>query len=490
MRTAKKRIVATALALVLAVPAAVSGTSSDAAAKKAPTLSKTKLSLFGTTKQTLKVKKNKSKLVKTTWSVNKAGKANVTLKKKKKASVVVQAKNTNGKATVTGKVKYKLAGKTKTVKLTCKVTTDTNGEDAGEEITIALSENSGSAAEFSLTTENKHDLTAEGFTANEDGSKTWYSDAAANVIKVEDPNGVTYAVDSVTQNADAQSFKVMMQQGQFRTGLTYYFTFGNGEFQTSFTFDEVSRLGVAIDTTPGTYWACTGPDGNTAIRFSFNQQVANVTAPDSETPSEWMWVDNVSKVVTVQAIAADGTATAVPVINAEYEKADYSLTLELKDALTTGSLRVSCDGFYAYELTADTAKNDLHFNIKLDDYVKKVTASEVNYFYPAVEKGQTPYAAITVKFGADFELDTDAVASQDVCEKVTVLDKDGKALKVVSMAVAADNQLIIDVEGDTAVTSDKFTVKFSPAFLAIYAPDFGVYTMTDDVVVSTKKTDI
>ncbi|HAK58105.1 MAG TPA: hypothetical protein DCP06_03910 [Lachnospiraceae bacterium] len=84
MRTVKKRIVATALALVLAVPATISGTSSDAAAKKAPTLSKTKLSLFGSQKETLKVKKNKSKLVKTTWSVNKAGKANVTLKKKKK----------------------------------------------------------------------------------------------------------------------------------------------------------------------------------------------------------------------------------------------------------------------------------------------------------------------------------------------------------------------------------------------------------------------
>ncbi len=488
MRTAKKRIVATALALVLAVPAAVSGTSSDAAAKKAPTLSKTKLSLFGTTKQTLKVKKNKSKLVKTTWSVNKAGKANVTLKKKKKASVVVQAKNTNGKATVTGKVKYKLAGKTKTVKLKCKVTTDTNGEDAGEEITIALSENSGSAAIFSITTENKHDLTAEGSTANEDGSKTWYSDVAANVIKVEDPNGVTYAVDSVTQNADAQSFEVIMQQGQLKTGLTYFFTFGDGEFQTSFTFDEVSRLGVAID--PDTYYARTTPDGSTAIEFDFNQQVSNVTAPDSENASGWSWVDNASKVLTVQAIAADGTETEVPVIRADYDKADYSLTVVLKDALTTGSLRVSCDGFYAYELTADTAKNDLHFNIKLDDYVKKVTASEVNYFYPAVEKGQTPYAAITVKFDADYNIETDAADSQANLETVSVLDKDGKALKVVSLVPTEGNEFVINVEGDTATTSDKFTVKFTPAFLATYGSDFAIYTMAGDVVVSTKKTDI
>ncbi|HAK58242.1 MAG TPA: hypothetical protein DCP06_04615, partial [Lachnospiraceae bacterium] len=66
----------------------------------------------------------------------------------------------------------------------------------------------------------------------------------------------------------------------------------------------------------------------------------------------------------------------------------------------------------------------------------------------------------------------------------------GKALKVVSVVPTEGNEFVINVEGDTATTSDKFTVKFTPAFLATYGSAHAIYTMAGDVVVSTKKADI
>ena len=114
MKKTFKRIAAVTMAVMLTIPAAASVPKTDAASKKVPTLKAGMKSLFGTTSTTVKVKKNKAyKIVKTTWSLNKTGKKAVKLTKKKNTSVKVTARNVNGKATLTARVKYKVTKKAK-----------------------------------------------------------------------------------------------------------------------------------------------------------------------------------------------------------------------------------------------------------------------------------------------------------------------------------------------------------------------------------------
>ena len=117
-----KKIGAIALAVALAVPVVGAAPQSDAAAKKVPALSAKSVSLLADTATTLKVAANKTKIVKTTWSVNNK---NVTLASKKKTSVKIKAGGAGDtSAKVTAKVKYKVGKKTKTKSLTCKVKVD------------------------------------------------------------------------------------------------------------------------------------------------------------------------------------------------------------------------------------------------------------------------------------------------------------------------------------------------------------------------------
>ncbi|MCR4604624.1 MAG: Ig-like domain-containing protein [Eubacterium sp.] len=86
------------------------------AAKKKPTLNKTKVTLDLRGKVTLKVNKNKNKIKSTKWTSNDKNIATVSKKG------VVTSKTTLGTAKITATVKYKSGKKTKTAKLSCKVT--------------------------------------------------------------------------------------------------------------------------------------------------------------------------------------------------------------------------------------------------------------------------------------------------------------------------------------------------------------------------------
>ena len=109
-----------AAALTLSAPVA---TSASAASKKVPSLSVKKKTLYfnkaAKKSFTLKVKKNKVKLVKTKWTTSKKSVAKLSGKKKTKVKVTAKKKGT---AKITAKVTYKAGSKKKTKKLVCKVT--------------------------------------------------------------------------------------------------------------------------------------------------------------------------------------------------------------------------------------------------------------------------------------------------------------------------------------------------------------------------------
>ncbi len=114
----RNRIIAMIMALALLAPSAAVGINTDVNAASAPILSNTGLFVNQSEGESLKVKFTAKKLVKTTW---KASNQNVTLASKTKSGVVVVGKY-EGTSTITAGVKYKVGKKTKTKKLTCKVT--------------------------------------------------------------------------------------------------------------------------------------------------------------------------------------------------------------------------------------------------------------------------------------------------------------------------------------------------------------------------------
>ena len=123
MKEMLKKAAAVTLAFAMVFGMAAVGPNAIAA-KKAPKLSKTKLSLSGGTMDDLKVKKNKvSKIVKTTWTTSNKKIAKLTNKKKTSVTVNAGTPQTDSSATVKAKVTYKIGKKkyTKTLKCTVKV---------------------------------------------------------------------------------------------------------------------------------------------------------------------------------------------------------------------------------------------------------------------------------------------------------------------------------------------------------------------------------
>lgn len=106
-----------AFAVALTAAMTLTGVSVSDAKAKAPALSKTKANIA--VGKTLTVKVTKAKAKKTTWSVNKAGKAVVSLSKQKKDSVVIKGKKA-GKAVVSAKITVGKKSYTKKVTVTVK----------------------------------------------------------------------------------------------------------------------------------------------------------------------------------------------------------------------------------------------------------------------------------------------------------------------------------------------------------------------------------
>ncbi len=121
----KRSIIARLLAVTMLV-STFSGisisTDADAAAK-APKLSATKKTVTAGKSFTVKLKKNGTKITKTTWKVSK--KKVATIAKKSKISAKIKTKKA-GAAKITATVKYKLGKKSSTKKLTCKLTVKAN----------------------------------------------------------------------------------------------------------------------------------------------------------------------------------------------------------------------------------------------------------------------------------------------------------------------------------------------------------------------------
>ena len=118
LKTITKRFACLLLAVVLTVPAVSVSIPANAAAK-GPSLSVKKVTVEGGKTFTIKVKAGKAKIIKTKWSVNPEGYINIM--KQKKTSAKFYAYFTPGDFKVIANVKYKLAGKVKTTRLTSKV---------------------------------------------------------------------------------------------------------------------------------------------------------------------------------------------------------------------------------------------------------------------------------------------------------------------------------------------------------------------------------
>lgn len=124
MNKSLKRVIVSAMALSLLVPA-VSVPKAEAAAK--PKLSAKSVKVTVGAKKKVTVKKVKAKKIKkTTWSLPKKGKKIVSLSAKKKTGVTLKGKKA-GKTTLTAKVKvgkktYKLKTKITVVKKTAVIT--------------------------------------------------------------------------------------------------------------------------------------------------------------------------------------------------------------------------------------------------------------------------------------------------------------------------------------------------------------------------------
>ena len=140
MNKSLKRVIVSAMALSLLVPA-VSAPKAEAAAK--PKLSAKSVKVTVGAKKKVTVKKVKAKKIKkTTWSLPKKGKKIVSLSAKKKTGVTLKGKKA-GKTTLTAKVRvgkktYKLKTKITVVKKNCsyycKANTGRN-EDSGNNST-------------------------------------------------------------------------------------------------------------------------------------------------------------------------------------------------------------------------------------------------------------------------------------------------------------------------------------------------------------------
>lgn len=124
MNKSLKRVIVSAMALSLLVPA-VSAPKAEAAAK--PKLSAKSVKVTVGAKKKVTVKKVKAKKIKkTTWSLPKKGKKIVSLSAKKKTGVTLKGKKA-GKTTLTAKVRvgkktYKLKTKITVVKKTAVIT--------------------------------------------------------------------------------------------------------------------------------------------------------------------------------------------------------------------------------------------------------------------------------------------------------------------------------------------------------------------------------
>ena len=132
MKQSKKlvtKIVAVAVAFSMTV--AFVPAKADAASKK-PTLSKTKATIELGSKVTLKVKKNKTTIKSTKWTTSDKEVATVSKKG------VVKAAGSLGKATIKATVKYKSGKKTKTAKLSCKVTVKDWAQEANPTVSAEL----------------------------------------------------------------------------------------------------------------------------------------------------------------------------------------------------------------------------------------------------------------------------------------------------------------------------------------------------------------
>ena len=124
MNKSLKRVIVSAMALSLLVPA-VSAPKAEAAAKPKLSAKSVKVTVGATKKITVKKVKAK-KIKKTTWSLPKKGKKIVSLSAKKKTGVTLKGKKA-GKTTLTAKVKvgkktYKLKTKITVVKKTAVIT--------------------------------------------------------------------------------------------------------------------------------------------------------------------------------------------------------------------------------------------------------------------------------------------------------------------------------------------------------------------------------
>lgn len=190
-----KIVSAIVFALVLAVPAVSAAPDSDAAAK-APELTFTHMEILPDSTQQIYIEKNKAKILKTTWGTSK--KSVVNLAKKKKTSVNVKSGGAGDtSAMVTAKVKYKLGGKVKTKKLTCKVKVVWLGIDAAGAMTDQYDSHTVLTVYFNQLAKNinKYDVVPEEGEVYIAGE--WTTNAGS-VVEVTDASGSAVAVEKVS----------------------------------------------------------------------------------------------------------------------------------------------------------------------------------------------------------------------------------------------------------------------------------------------------
>ncbi|MBR6228769.1 MAG: hypothetical protein IKQ97_03450 [Eubacterium sp.] len=226
-------------------------------------------------------------------------------------------------------------------------------------------------------------------------------------------------------------------------------------------------------------------DGTTGITVFFGEMIPTNSVPFDTKFEEgdtyegfWDWDKSAQKVVEITD-PASGSAV-------QFERASYStqrggrlsirLGKELKEKTT---YKVAVKGFQGMD-------KSLEGEVTIEP--KKMSIKQVGYFYPAHEKDQKDYTAITLS--TDIPFFTDVEYKEVSNPAIIVKDEKGKVMTVMAAVVATDkvegDQLIIDVEGGK--DSKKFTVEFTSIFLPMFT-NGGVYYLADSSVVVDNYTD-